>query len=403
MSKTMKNMPFASIFMFLLTFVFLTIVALPIASADWSQNTIEIDSTYEVIPEKMVVHVSKEFTFSNHDTKTRFWQGYYSNLNYKLPNGIENIQIYDSDQEIDFYKPNPQNDYYTFEFNKNIWHGKSYKFNVEYNIPIHKNTAVFHINENGNNTKVILSIPNEYEVSIDRNDYTKTQQPDKTIYSFDKGLNWDNTCFVDAVHATEMNLIKDTIHLKEKDVEISVEFWDGEDEWANKIMRTAIESLPVLEQVTGLTYPTEYNITITQATSADMLGYGGVNNGMDGIILLHTEKYETLIHELAHYWTRECNFEDVWMDEGYANLYTYLVLKQTHPNDAAARKELFFEQYMAMRSINDMSLSDWKVPDSLNSENVNEVEYGYKKSFVIAYNKYENEGFKSIQVSNLKR
>ncbi len=403
MLKTRKNTPFVSLFTLILTFVILIVGALPIASADWDQNIIEIDAAYEVIPEEMVVHVSKEFTFSNHDSDTRFWRGYYSNLNYKLPDGIENIQIYDSDQEMEFYKPDAKDSYYTFEFNKNIWYEKSYTFTVEYDIAIHKNTAVFHISENGDNTKVTVSIPDGYDVSIDRNDYTKTQLSDVNTYRFDKGLNWDKPCFVDAVHPTEMQVVKDTIHLKEKDVKIIVEFWDGEDEWGNEMLSAAIESLPVLEDVTGLPYPTEYDITIKQATLADTLGYGGANNDVEGIILLHTENYETLIHELAHYWTRECNFEAIWMDEGYANLYTYLVLDQTHPDDAAARKELYFEQYETMKPTHDISLSDWKVPDSFNSENANDVDYGYKKSFVLAYNKYENEGLESIQVSNLKK
>ena len=402
MSQNKKNTSFVSLFMLLFTFVFLTVGTSPIASANWNQNTIEIDATYEVIPQEMVVHVSKEFIFSNNDTDTRFWQGYYSSMNYKLPNNVKNIQVYNSDQKMEFYKPGTQNNYYTFEFSKNVWYGKSYEFIVEYEIPIHKNTAVFRINENGNNTEVVLSIPNEYEVSIDRNDYTKTQQLDVTKYQFNKGLNWNNSCFVDAVNPTEMQVVKDTVQLKERDVEISIEYWDGEDEWADKMLHTTMESLPVLEQVTGLAYPTDYGITIKQATSADTLGYGGVNNEVEGIILLHTENYETLIHELAHYWTRECDFEAIWMDEGYANLYTYLVLEQTHPDDATARKELYFDQYETMKSTHNISLSDWKVPDNLNSENANEIDYGYKKSFVVAYNKYENEGLESIQVLNLK-
>ncbi|MDO9518217.1 MAG: hypothetical protein Q7J10_09255 [Methanosarcinaceae archaeon] len=402
MSRSGKITTLTSLFAFVLTFVFLAVVTSPIASADWNQNIIEIDATYEVVSQDMIVHVSKEFTFSNNDIDTRFWSGYYSNLNYKLPSSIGNLQVYDSDKEMEFYKTNTKGDYYIFEFNRNIWYDKSYTFIVEYDIVINKNTAAFYIIENGDNTKVTVSIPNEYEVSIDRNDYTKTQQPDVTTYIFNKGLNWDRSCFVDAVRVTEMQVIRDTIHLKERDVEISVEFWEGENKWANEMLSTAIESLPVLEEISGLSYPMEYDITITQATSADTLGYGGVNNGMDGIIMLHTENYETLIHELAHYWTRECDFDAIWMDEGYANLYTYLVLEQNHPDDAVARKELYFEQYENMKSVYDIPLSDWNVPDALNSENANQIEYGYKKSFVIAYNKYEKEGLGSVQVSDLK-
>jgi len=90
------------------------------------------------------------------------------------------------------------------------------------------------------------------------------------------------------------------------------------------------------------------------------------------------------------------------MDEGYANLYTYLVLEQTHPEDAQIRKELFFDQYEALKQTHDFPLSNWTVPESFESGDPLDIEYGYKKSFVLMYNLYEDVGLEAIQKTNLE-
>jgi len=378
----------------------LAIVFVSTTSAGGDQTVTEINATYEVIPEDRIVHVSKEITFTNLDPDTRYWQGYYCTFNYYLPDGVKNIDAYDSTREMEFHRLDPMDRHYVFEFNEKVWYDKSYTFTIEYDIGIHKNTATFNVEENGNNTEVTITIPDEYETHIDRGDYSQEKLPDVNVFKFKRGQEWTRPHLVYAVNRTDMHALKGTAHLKDRDVEIKVNFWDGEDEWADEILNTATESLPVLEDISGLPYPVPYNITITQATINDTCGYGGSNDGKDGIILLHTEDHEILIHELSHYWTRACNFEQLWMDEGYADLYAYLVLNQTHPDDAYARKELFFNQYDTMKPSYDFPLSDWTVTESVGYENSGQVDYGYKKSFVLMYNIYEDVGLEVIQKTN---
>ncbi|MBN2487420.1 MAG: hypothetical protein JXA98_00155 [Methanosarcinaceae archaeon] len=389
-------------FAFIGTFIFLIIFFASSSSADWNQTSTEVNASYEVISEDMTVHVSKVITFKNNDANTRYWRGYYSTFNYYLPDDAKNICAYDNDRDLNFHKLDRMDHYYVLKFNTKVWYEESYTFTIEYDIDIHKNCANFCVNEHGNETQVTIIIPDEYETFMDRNDYSMETISDAVVYTFDHGLVWSNTCRVDAVKNTDIHVLKGTANLKEKNVDITVNYWDGEEEWANDILNTAIETLPVLEDLSGLSYPMDYNITITEATITETSGYGGSNNGKNGIILLHTEGRAILVHELSHYWTRACNFENIWMDEGYADLYTYLVLNQTHPDEAYSRKELFFDQYETLKPIHDFPLSNWTVPESFEDGNALETSYGYKKSFVLMYNLYEDAGLEAIQKTNLE-
>ena len=66
------------------------------------------------------------------------------------------------------------------------------------------------------------------------------------------------------------------------------------------------------------------------------------------------------------------------------------------------RKELFFDQYENLKSTHDFPLSNWTVPDSFENGNALEIGYGYKKSFVLMYNLYEDAGLEAIQKTNLE-
>jgi hypothetical protein len=389
-------------FAFVGTFLFLTMIFVSSSYADWNQTSTEVNASYEVISEDMTVHVCKVVNFENNDVNTRYWRGYYSTFNYYLPDDAKNICAYDKDRDLNFHKLDRMDQYYVFEFNKKVWYEESYTFTIEYDIEVHKNCVNFCVNEHGNKNHVTIIIPDEYDTVIDRNDYSMKTISDKVVYTFDQGLEWSNTCRVDAVKDIDLRVLKGTSHLKEKDVNITVNYWEGEEEWANEMLNTTIESLPVLEEISGLAYPMDYNITITQATITDTCGYGGSNNGKNGIVLLYTEGRSILVHELSHYWTRACNFEQIWMDEGYADLYAYLVLDQTHPDEAYTRKELFFDQYETLKPINDFSLCNWTVPESFENGNALEIGYGYKKSFVLMYNLYEDAGLEAIQKTNLE-
>lgn len=368
-------------------------------SGDWNETIKEVDSFYTLVPDERLVHVFKEIHFTNYDSDTKYWQGYYNHLHHEIPENARNIDIWDCKNQKITIQKDPQDDYYVSELNQNLWYGDSYSIYMEYDLPVNENTAVFKLNENADFINATVIIPDGYEVSIDNPDYTTKHSSSTNMYKFNR-IKDQLECSVDAVNPTEYNVLNKAVQLSDKKVDLKIEFWDGEKQWANTILNTTLKTLPVMEKLWGLTYPKDHNITITQSTKNGTSGYGGINNGKNGILMLHTSNKNILIHELAHYWTQNCNFKHIWMDEGYADLYTYIFLNRINPHDANERKEYFKKQYNSMKQSNNLVLSSWSVPDSIDSKNFDRVDYGYKKSFILVYNIYNKIGLESMKEAN---
>ncbi|WP_292471013.1 M1 family aminopeptidase [Methanolobus sp.] len=376
--------------------MFLCTIQITVAGAN--DISTDISSSYKLIPEDGIVEVSKEITFHNDNSNTSYWRGYYSNYNYYLPKGAMDIQAYDSKDSMDYYMA-PEG-YYVFYFNNKVWYEESYTFYVSYKLEINKNTAVFSLNEYGDNIEVTLEVPSDFDTYLSRDDYKVEEKMYSSIYKFEKGQKWDTACVVNSVRASPRLTLKDTAHLSEKDVDVEVIYWEGEEEWAQDTMQTTIESLKLLENKWGFAYPANYNITITQANITETGGYGGYNEGKNGIWLLYTSNHGILIHELAHYWTRACNFDQLWMDEGYADLYTYMILAEIEPEEAESRRDRFLNKYENLKNECDYPLSDWSTPESLDDSTEERVDFGYKKAFSLTYTLYKTTGIDTLQDMN---
>ena|GEM_PF-1345783 len=383
----------------LISLAFMPFVMAGSNSTTAKDNTItEINSHYKVLPEKETVHVTKQIIFVNNNPGTSYWRGYYSNYNYYLPETAENISSYDDDESLSYYRDGEG--YYVFEFNRKVWYEESHTFYLEYDLEINRNTAVFHLSEYGDNTAVSLEVPSDFDTYLTREDYALEEKIYSNIYRFEKGQQWSGSCLVNSVRSTGYDILEDTVSLQEKDVAIRIRYWEGEEEWAREMMETTRTYLPIMEESWGVPYPASYDITITQANITETGGYGGYNEGSKGIWLLHTSSNEILIHELAHYWTRACNFEQLWMDEGYADLYTYIVLNQTTPEEAEKRKDRFLEKYESLKAEYEVPLDKWSTPESLDSMSQKEVDFGYKKAFFTTYMLYEEIGPEAMRASN---
>lgn len=384
----------------LLRFIFVFLIVLVIvyvspASCGWNQTNTDIEATYEVSPDGENIHVLRQVTFENSDEDTTFWRGYYSSFNYYLPKDAKNICAYENEKALN-WKQMPQG-YCTFSLGKKVWYGDTYVFVIEYDLPRNSNTAVFSIVEYGNRTKVVLRTPHSYETDIDRKDYNVREQGKYNEFVFPRGATWQNPCQVTCVNHTQMHELNSVVHLSKRDVGVNVRFWEGEDTWGRHVLNTTMQSLLLLENVSGFSYPTRYNITIIEASMEDTKGYGGFNQGSKGIYLLYTSSDAILIHELAHYWTRECHFSHIWMDEGHADLYTYLILEQTNPDIAEKRKDKALEMYQRMKNKYNIPLSTWDTADNFDSNNGEAIQFGYSKAFTALYLVYQELGPETMQ------
>lgn len=384
----------------LLILLIISLACVPFIAAGDSGVRVEIGSDYVVVPENEIVHVTKQVTFTNTDANTRYKRGYYSTFNHYLPADARDVKAYDSEKTLKVQ--NNEESYRTFLFNNKVWYGETYVFYIEYDLAVNRNTAVFYIQENGDNTQVRVEIPSGFDTHLARDDYEVEEKQYASVYTFQRGMEWNRSCLVNAVRHTDYLVLSDVAHLQERDVTVNVRYWEGEESWAREMLHTALTSLPLLEETWGMPYPASYDITITQANITETGGYGGFNKGRKGIWMLHTSSSEILIHELAHYWTRACNFDQLWMDEGYADLYTYIVLNETDPASAAGRRDRFLQKYETLKNDYDFPLSGWDIPESIDESTGIKVDFGYKKAFALSYELYEDIGLESMKRSNVE-
>ncbi|MCD4806479.1 MAG: hypothetical protein K8R13_02710 [Methanococcoides sp.] len=378
------------------SFLFITSVTIVAAGGDGISTSAEL--RYELLGDENIVHVTKEVTFTNLDENTRYWQGYYDTYNYYIPDGAENLRAYDGSNSMEYTKGD--GDFYVFNFNERIWYGDVFKFIVEYDMMVNQNTAVFNLWDNTDNATAKVIIPDGYEV------YLNTQNcvivPLKDSYVIDLGNLGKGVApiTVDLVRHTELNSMTETVKLKEKDVLVTVRYWDGEERWAEHVIDTTSSSLVILEDIWGVAYPAGYDITITESSMEDTGGYGGLNNWSKGISLLHTSRDITLIHELAHYWTECCSFEQLWMDEGYANFYAMKVLEELDPLQAT--KELDRLSDIGDDERNEGKLSDWSTPSELAPSYAYQTKLNYKRAFLLTYSLYRDVGMDTFRDASME-
>jgi hypothetical protein len=90
------------------------------------------------------------------------------------------------------------------------------------------------------------------------------------------------------------------------------------------------------------------------------------------------------------------------MHEGYANLYTFLVLKQTNMEKALAMKSELERVYDKKEHQFAQVLDGWSIPDEYNTSSSEKIGYGYSKSFVFVSDIYKKVGFEKMQTANRK-
>ncbi|NPE27235.1 hypothetical protein HNV12_04505 [Methanococcoides sp. SA1] len=382
----------------ILLFSFLLVATVTVVSAEGDGIFTSAELSYELIGDENIVHVTKEVTFTNVDESTRYWQGYYDTYNYYIPGNAVDIRAYDSSGSMEYTKGDGE--FYIFIFNERVWHKEVYTFIVEYDMPVNQNTAVFKIWDNSDVATAKVIIPNEYELNTNKQDCVTTHLDDS--YVLDPGILGKNVASItiDLVRHTELNSMVETVALKEKDVLVTVKYWDGEEQWAEHVMDTTSKSLVMIEDIWGIAYPAGYDITIIEGSMEDTGGYGGLNNWSNGILLLHTSRDITLIHELVHYWTESCSFEQLWMDEGYANFYALMVLEKLDP--VQATKELDRLSEIEEPEKNEGTLTDWSVPSELVSGYAYQTKLNYKKAFILTYSLYKEVGMDTFKDANIE-
>ncbi|MDP2729824.1 MAG: hypothetical protein Q8O55_05025 [Dehalococcoidales bacterium] len=379
------------------------------AQAAWNPAGETTVATYEVIPDEQRVLVTLSYNITNLDEETRSRRSYYYGWNASIPSEATNIRAYDSNRTLHFTENTEGSwTYLELQFNKELYYGQTYAFTIEYDLVITRNIAVFRAYGKGNGASTIkVILPRQYydEVSFSSGDYFISETATRTTYIYAvEQEGWRFYTLVEAVRKSHAQPLTGTVKLQEREVEITVKFWDGEEDKAENILNLSIAALSVMEDVTGVAFPPAYQIVIEEVTREEIGGYAGANAGADGILISYTstDSENVIVHELAHYWANQPPWKEPWMREGLAELYAYLTLVKLGKGSTAEKEIMEYRTsfYGENEDQFQLPLSLWRYTPVLTEENRPLTSFGYSKSFVFVFDLYSRYGAAVFQEAN---
>lgn len=198
------------------------------------------------------------------------------------------------------------------------------------------------------------------------------------------------------------------VPMQERNVVITVYYRPGDEEWAQHIFDTAVEALPILEELAGFPYSHKFNVEVYPKSDREMEGFGGKNLMERGIWINRdvftpeTVKYGTItfliLHEMAHYWSDEAIYRKPWLKEGFCELFTFLTLMEMDKKGQAFARKNDWSLIVSQNKALDFPLDQFEY-ESLGPSS-NKTDLAYSKSALFCYEIYKNYGIETIQKIN---
>ena len=148
--------------------------------------------------------------------------------------------------------------------------------------------------------------------------------------------------------AQSVDFFTGTVEMQERNVQVTVYYYKGEERWGQHIFDITVSALPILEELAGFPYPYEFDVEIYPKRASETSGWNAQNLGRQGIwfnrdrftpdMITHWSYTAVIIHENAHYWSDEKIYGKPWLKEGFCELFTYLTFEKMGRIDDARRR-----------------------------------------------------------------
>jgi hypothetical protein len=356
------------------------------AHAAWSASFESGKATFEIVPANRAVNASIDCQIVNQDPTTIGGLRYYDGWSMMVPVEASKIKVADQGGPLNF--TTSSGEYWTtvrISLRSDLFYGGRAAFTVSYDLALpNANQADFYAWTPRGSFQTTIIVPKSYyeDFTLEPKEQSRTDLGTKTAYKYTfSGVDYQPI----AVEGARKGLTvtrSGSVKLARKSVPIIVSLWEGEDQEAQRILDLYVSALPVLEQITGVSFPPDYAVKVAEGTTTELKGYAGQNDGQNGIKVLWSSKTDsTLLHELAHYWADRPPWGETWMREGQASLYASMALENLGKTQtAAAYRNYRTGEYEDGKIQYDKPLYDWKTPSSYTGQG--EVGFGYGKSFV---------------------
>ena len=169
----------------------------------------------------------------------------------------------------------------------------------------------------GTASRVVITIPADFEVRVDGDTLEATTEGDVT--TLDSGAIASPVAWLAHIGATRQptyDTIQQAVPLQGGTADVQVRHWTDDPEWGQATMDLLVEALPLLEQAFGLPYPAPGPLVVTESVSGGGLG----QEPADGELAIgFAEPPFTLLHQTAHVWANDSLASDRWITEGLAS------------------------------------------------------------------------------------
>ena len=103
---------------------------------------------------------------------------------------------------------------------------------------------------------------------------------------------------------------------------IVVKAWPEDTVWRDRVAEVLDDGLPVLEELVGLKWPVNGELSVSEIHTPLLHGYAGFyDENTDDITMSEDLDEHTILHEASHAWFNGDLIRDRWIDEGLAEYY----------------------------------------------------------------------------------
>lgn len=310
--------------------------------------TVESDSTFEVLPGDGVVHVEAVYTLTNVTPSTTrgfvTTRYFYDRYGIPLPSEAINVVATSSGRDLNLEMETVEaEDNFTYElavvtFRRKIFNRQTTVFTLSYDIPgdeprsdggIRINPAYMHFFADGigddGKVSVRILIPRDYEIETFGDFVSRSSTGDVTTLEaidIENPREW----YVQISARKDEALFTRNLIVGDRSLEL--QFWPGDDDWADFVHDRTTTGIPILEELIGRPWPDEDVLEVQESFVPLLYGYAGwYTSSLDRIELTEELDQQVLYHELSHVWFNAKLFDERWINEGLADEFAALVMK----------------------------------------------------------------------------
>ena len=291
---------------------------------------------YDIHPDQGPVRVSWDISIKNNDPQTNDTSGrgtnvfFYDTFSFPLLIGASSVMATSSEgADLDVSVREPGQGpviLATIELDRRLFYEDAYDMRIEYEIPETRHAAIIVIPAYSFIPLIASGDEATVEVSASSGEpwATSIEAADCIANGAAFTCTGADSVFIAAIAEVARPDLTATlsteVQLRDQMVPINITYFQGEEAFAQHVSDLALNGLPVIEDLYGLTYFGPGAINVSERVRQVILGYEGLTScdaatACEVNISPIADDY-TVLHELAHLWSGL--YEKRWLSEGFA-------------------------------------------------------------------------------------